>query len=412
MPKPNPKPKNSINKKALTDLARTPSASKRPQKPDYKPVHSSGLRQSQVSELESIGTSSDEGEQSGSTKAPNLNSKDGRSSKVDSTTEEESDQSSSSASTIRQNVGNGTPAYGSPLPDGELDPFPRPVKAFRDTKLYNWFEGNGFEKSVIEERKEFPWETVDLAAQKKAFIHADRRVMTALRENHILRIQGNMDGADSGISLRAFADADILKAEKDDAIFEFEDWDSMVNDQDLGKKFSRQTMQNTIVAMAKIYRRIQTQNDILAEETAQWHLMCAWIDDAQARLAYESLNEQPQELHNLRLGARVLLEGACKIEDDLWQCVQSFEAMKAEAMKLEKTTKQKYGPLIFQHLMEREAAKRPKNPSFRFDWENYDVKEMFYEQSQTTLRIFGVRLNNWCAEISWIWLMREGVANM
>lgn len=70
----------------------------------------------------------------------------------------------------------------------------------------------------------------------------------------------------------------ILKTEEDGVIYELEDWDSMVNDQNLGKPSQREMVQVTMVAMAKIYRRIQSQSDILGDKTAQWHLMRAWID--------------------------------------------------------------------------------------------------------------------------------------
>jgi hypothetical protein len=276
--------------------------------------------------------------------------------------EEESSRSSSPASTIRPNVGDGMPPIGSPLPDGEDDPFPRPTQVFKDqaVKLYDWFDEHEFKKSLFEEARAVTWGTIDIVAQKRLFIHAERRVMTVLRENHILRIQGNMPGASSGISLRAFAGTDILQAEEKGVIYGLEDWDSMVNHQDLGKADQRQIMQVTIVVMAKLYHCIQTQNDVLADQTAEWHLMCAWIDDAQARLAYNPPNQPADELDNLRLGARVLLEGACKIIYDLEQCIQSFKAIKAESIALEKMTKDKYGSLG------------------RFEWGSYDVQTMYY----------------------------------
>jgi hypothetical protein len=257
------------------------------------------------------------------------------------------------------------PPFGSTLPDGEDDPFPRPTQVFKDqaVKMYDWFDKHEFKKSLFEETRAVTWGTIEIVAQKRLFIHAERHVMTALWENHILRIQGNMPGASRGISLRAFADTDILKAEGKGAIYELEDWGSMVNDQDLGKAAQRQIMQVTIVAMVKIYHYIQSQNDVLADETAKWHLMCGWIDDAQARLVYNPPSQPAEELDNLRLGGRVLLEGACKIIDDLEQCVQSFKTIKAEAIALEKMTKEKYGPLG------------------RFKWDSYDVKSMFYNHA-------------------------------
>ena len=362
MPKPTPKLESAINNKALTDVVRTQSGSKWPQKPESKPVHGSSLTKSQASRSRPTRASSEVTEQSNSKKPPTHNSSQCRSSKVVSITEEERDQFSSPAPTIRPSVGNGVPPYGNPLPDGEFDPFLRVTQDFKHQleELREWFDKAKFKKSVVDETTTIRLETVDTVTQKRLFIHAERRVMTALRENHILRIQGNMSGADIGVCLRAFADTDILNAEEKHSIFELDDWDSVINDQDLDRSPKREMLQATIVAMAKIYRHIQTQNNVLADEAAEWRLICAWIDDAPARLAYSPPYQPAEELDELRLGACVLLEGACKIIDDLEQCVQSFETTRAQAIALEKETRKQYGPLG------------------RFKWNSYDVKLMFY----------------------------------
>ena len=64
--------------------------------------------------------------------------------------------------------------------------------------------------------------------------------------------------------------------------------------------------------------------------------MCAWIDDAQARLNSNPPLQRADELENLHLGFPVLLEGACKIIVDLELCVQFFEAKKVKTVVLEK----------------------------------------------------------------------------
>jgi hypothetical protein len=348
---PKDKPKSPINTKAFSNLIRSPSVTNKLKKQPHGFVPVPVPEQSMKENVE-VGQSS---------QARRRSSEETVRAKARPITEE-----------ARNALEEGLPAIG--LPD--QDPFPKQTDEFIDqtAQLYHWFDNCNLETSLFNLWTAIEWDLFDVTSQKMLFIHGERRVMTALRENQTLRIQGGMLGQD-GVALRAFADMDIVDAEERGVIMKLEGWSDKVSDHKLGKKPPLEVMQVTIAAMAKTYHRIQYQNTSLADEVARGYLMSAWIDDAQARLNYPP-SEGAIELDQLRFGARVLLKGALEIHDRITACVESFNEHKGWAMELEKLTGRQLG---FEHLRDMEKAQvREMRTQFRFTWDTYTMETMFW----------------------------------
>ena len=266
------------------------------------------------------------------------------------------------------------PGTGTPVTDDE-DPFPKQTKQHFDqiAHLYTWFDNCDLQTPVFDLVMQVKWDLFSILAQKMLFIHGERRLTTALQENQTLRIEGKMLGKER-LALRAFADADIVDAERKGAIMKLEDWnDKFSNPQTL------QVLEVTIAAMAKLHKRIDYQNTSLAYDVAQGYLMSAWIGDARARLYYLP-TEGANQLNQFRFGARVLLNGAVDIHRDITVGVASFNKYKGWAMELEKLTGI---PLGFEHLREKEKAQdRYMGTHFRFGWDNYNMDVMFWRPVQ------------------------------